>query len=75
MYQNGTHHLLTTYVPPAYLRERHSPLAFYLRTTRFFTGLNWLIKLHENGINGILADEVTHLLNLPTCYVPRTTYD
>jgi SWI/SNF-related matrix-associated actin-dependent regulator of chromatin subfamily A member 5 len=22
-------------------------------------GLNWLIKLHCNGINGILADEVS----------------
>ncbi len=21
-------------------------------------GLNWMIKLHDNGINGILADEV-----------------
>ena len=24
-------------------------------------GLNWLIKLHCNGINGILADEVSAL--------------
>ena len=22
-------------------------------------GLNWMIKLHDNGINGILADEVS----------------
>lgn len=21
-------------------------------------GLNWMIKLHDNGINGILADEM-----------------
>lgn len=24
-------------------------------------GLNWMISLHENGINGILADEVSQL--------------
>ena len=23
-------------------------------------GLNWMISLNENGINGILADEVSH---------------
>lgn len=28
-------------------------------------GLNWLIKLHSNGINGILADEVD--FNLCSC--------
>jgi SWI/SNF-related matrix-associated actin-dependent regulator of chromatin subfamily A member 5 len=27
-------------------------------------GLNWMISLHHNGINGILADEmVSHLEN------------
>lgn len=24
-------------------------------------GLNWLIRLYENGINGILADEMVRL--------------
>lgn len=24
-------------------------------------GLNWLISLYENGINGILADEMVHI--------------
>jgi SWI/SNF-related matrix-associated actin-dependent regulator of chromatin subfamily A member 5 len=24
-------------------------------------GLNWMIKLHDNGINGILADEMVRL--------------
>lgn len=31
-------------------------------------GLNWMIKLHDNGINGILADEVgishMHMISL-----------
>lgn len=26
-------------------------------------GLNWMINLYENGINGILADEMVCLLN------------
>jgi hypothetical protein len=28
-------------------------------------GLNWLIRLYENGINGILADEMVCSTNLP----------
>lgn len=32
-------------------------------------GLNWMISLYENGINGILADEmVGHALSLSTAY-------
>lgn len=27
-------------------------------------GLNWLIRLYENGINGILADEMVCILEL-----------
>lgn len=27
-------------------------------------GLNWLISLFENGINGILADEMVNEMNL-----------
>lgn len=27
-------------------------------------GLNWLISLYENGINGILADEMVSLFNI-----------
>lgn len=27
-------------------------------------GLNWLISLYENGINGILADEMVSTLKL-----------
>ena len=51
----------TVYVPPPLL-----PLLLLLLVSyRFGTmrayqleGLNWMIKLHDNGINGILADEV-----------------
>lgn len=28
-------------------------------------GLNWLISLYENGINGILADEMVSILPPP----------
>lgn len=31
-------------------------------------GLNWMISLHENGINGILADEVSQLHYLVQIY-------
>ena len=27
-------------------------------------GLNWLIKLYDNGINGILADEMVRVRDL-----------
>jgi SNF2 family DNA or RNA helicase len=27
-------------------------------------GLNWLISLHANGINGILADEMVFFINI-----------
>lgn len=27
-------------------------------------GLNWLVKLYDNGINGILADEMVFFNNL-----------
>ncbi len=27
-------------------------------------GLNWLIKLHDHGINGILADEMVRLMDM-----------
>lgn len=40
-------------------------LCVFIAAARFGTmrayqleGLNWMIKLHDNGINGILADEV-----------------
>ena len=32
-------------------------------------GLNWLIKLHDSGINGILADEVSSVLTGCVCFV------
>ena len=31
-------------------------------------GLNWLIGLYENGINGILADEMVGMANLDLWY-------
>lgn len=38
-------------------------------------GLNWLIRLYENGINGILADEMVSielcLLGLTPSFLPR----
>jgi len=33
-------------------------------------GLNWLIKLHEHGVNGILADEMVR----KTCSRQKTTH-
>lgn len=30
---------------------------------QFFLGLNWMIRLQENGVNGILADEMGKLIN------------
>ena len=33
-------------------------------------GLNWLVKLHCNGINGILADEVSILFTECPCFGP-----
>ena len=32
-------------------------------------GLNWLIRLYENGINGILADEMVCILELMHIYL------
>jgi SNF2 family DNA or RNA helicase len=29
-------------------------------------GLNWMVSLHHNGINGILADEMVCLLSTST---------
>ncbi len=31
-------------------------------------GLNWLIKLHDHGINGILADEVSSFYSERFCF-------
>ena len=36
-------------------------------------GLNWLIQLHDNGINGILADEMVYYSFLVTSYSPFNT--
>lgn len=38
-------------------------------------GLNWLIRLYENGINGILADEMVHMETVHACFFshPLTT--
>ena len=33
-------------------------------------GLNWLIHLYDNGINGILADEMVRALHLLLCREP-----
>lgn len=30
-------------------------------------GLNWLIHLYDNGINGILADEMVRVLTVSSC--------
>lgn len=36
-------------------------------------GLNWLISLFENGINGILADEMVKINRIVTiCYSTST---
>ncbi len=33
-------------------------------------GLNWMISLYENGINGILADEMVKVLTYLHKYLP-----
>ncbi len=33
-------------------------LSLYLRRAYQLEGLNWMIRLQDNGINGILADEM-----------------
>lgn len=30
-------------------------------------GLNWMVSLHHNGLNGILADEMVRVLITPFC--------
>ena len=32
-------------------------------------GLNWLVNLHDNGINGILADEMVRPCPCPCLYL------
>lgn len=35
-------------------------------------GLNWLIRLYENGINGILADEMVMIENYLFSFIGST---
>jgi SWI/SNF-related matrix-associated actin-dependent regulator of chromatin subfamily A member 5 len=57
--------------------ENLPPPAVFYRTPNFITGndgdkmrdyqirgLNWLIRLHHNGLNGILADEMVKIFFL-----------
>lgn len=58
------------WVVPAVLRPPHRALTAHFRTPNGtgikggtmreyqLAGLNWLIRLYDNGINGILADEM-----------------
>lgn len=32
-------------------------------------GLNWLVTLYDNGINGILADEMVHILDFGLAFI------
>ena len=38
-------------------------------------GLNWLIKLHCNGLNGILADEVSKIFPSGCCLLLDLFFD
>ena len=65
--------LLLLLLPPP------SPVAVYrFGTMRAYQleGLNWMIKLHDNGINGILADEVinTSTMNLDSMMTQQSLW-
>ncbi|KAH0895930.1 hypothetical protein HID58_045498 [Brassica napus] len=46
-------------VPPLYLEMVHNCASIQGKMRDYqLAGLNWLIRLYENGINGILADEM-----------------
>lgn len=38
-------------------------------------GLNWMVSLHHNGLNGILADEMVCLLNASLAWLSSTSYN
>ena len=38
-------------------------------------GLNWMIQLHDHGINGILADEMVRILSLLWVFNKRYSMD
>lgn len=44
-----------------YLNTQPKNLASHCKMHKYqLEGLNWMIKLHDHGINGILADEVSY---------------
>ena len=48
-----------------YLNTQPKILAEHCKMHKYqLEGLNWMIKLHDHGINGILADEVSNVLHL-----------
>lgn len=48
-----------------YLNAQPKILADHCKMHKYqLEGLNWMIKLHDHGINGILADEVSHLVHI-----------
>lgn len=53
-------------VAPAVFRFEESPSYIKAGEMRDYQvrGLNWMISLYENGINGILADEMGCVINL-----------
>lgn len=51
-----------------YLKQQPSILAKHCKMHPYqLEGLNWMIKLHDHGINGILADEMG-LGEMPACF-------
>lgn len=54
-------HAFLTLSPP-YIVIKNAPMRDYQ-----IAGLNWLVRLHDSGINGILADEMVRSCFLLQC--------
>lgn len=51
-----------------YLNAQPKILAEHCKMHKYqLEGLNWMIKLHDHGINGILADEVSYMIHNTMC--------
>ena len=53
------HELNQEDTPAIYLTSQPSTLSFGKMRPYQLEGLNWMVRLQENGVNGILADEVS----------------
>ena len=59
--------------PAIYLTSQPSTLGFGKMRPYQLEGLNWMVRLQENGVNGILADEVSSVGFCPTFNVAYGT--